>query len=339
MSTSGRSTARRRPTTSRGSRPTRRGRAERQRTRSSWPPTRWWWWTVASWASRLMTRMRLACSGCCPGRSHEVLTGVAVRRAAQVAVAVESTAVHVRAAERRPTSPGTSPPASRATRRAPTPSRGWRRGSSSGSTGPTRTSSAFRSRCVVPDARPASTSAGRTAAQDPVPASPGSSIDPSGASGGILDGTSRERGYVEQGRQDRIDRRRAGRGPGRPAAGDACGKAPSTTSTWTRSLVESRPPGRGRTSSCTATSFAIRFSGSAIRSSIGSKSRRRSATTPTSVALTTPASCRTRSADDAEVVLKGKLEPDGFHVAPNGVMAKCPSKYEAQKKAGGTPGS
>lgn len=39
--------------------------------------------------------------------------------------------------------------------------------------------------------------------------------------------------------------------------------------------------------------------------------------------------------DDAEVVLKGKLEADGFHVAPNGVMAKCPSKYEAKKNAGG----
>ena len=32
--------------------------------------------------------------------------------------------------------------------------------------------------------------------------------------------------------------------------------------------------------------------------------------------------------DEAEVVLKGKLTDDGFHVAPNGVMAKCPSKYE-----------
>lgn len=42
--------------------------------------------------------------------------------------------------------------------------------------------------------------------------------------------------------------------------------------------------------------------------------------------------------DDAEVVLKGKLGPDGFQVAPNGVMAKCPSKYEAQKKAAGTSG-
>jgi cytochrome c-type biogenesis protein CcmE len=43
-------------------------------------------------------------------------------------------------------------------------------------------------------------------------------------------------------------------------------------------------------------------------------------------------------ADDAEVVLKGKLEADGFHVSPNGVMAKCPSKYEA-KKNGGAPGT
>ena len=35
--------------------------------------------------------------------------------------------------------------------------------------------------------------------------------------------------------------------------------------------------------------------------------------------------------DDSEVVLKGKLDARGFHVVPNGVMAKCPSKYEAQK--------
>jgi cytochrome c-type biogenesis protein CcmE len=32
--------------------------------------------------------------------------------------------------------------------------------------------------------------------------------------------------------------------------------------------------------------------------------------------------------DEAEVVLKGTLSADGFAVAPNGVMAKCPSKYE-----------
>ncbi len=40
--------------------------------------------------------------------------------------------------------------------------------------------------------------------------------------------------------------------------------------------------------------------------------------------------------DEAEVVLKGKLSPDGFHVAPDGVMAKCPSKYEAKPGAAGT---
>ena len=41
--------------------------------------------------------------------------------------------------------------------------------------------------------------------------------------------------------------------------------------------------------------------------------------------------------NDAEVVLKGTLSHDGlFTVAPNGVMAKCPSKYEAKP---GTPTS
>jgi cytochrome c-type biogenesis protein CcmE len=33
---------------------------------------------------------------------------------------------------------------------------------------------------------------------------------------------------------------------------------------------------------------------------------------------------------ESEVVLKGRLTPSGFEVAPNGVMAKCPSKYEAK---------
>ena len=37
--------------------------------------------------------------------------------------------------------------------------------------------------------------------------------------------------------------------------------------------------------------------------------------------------------DEAEVVLKGRLHGDGFQVAPNGVMAKCPSKYEEQSAA------
>ncbi len=38
--------------------------------------------------------------------------------------------------------------------------------------------------------------------------------------------------------------------------------------------------------------------------------------------------------EEAEVVLKGRLNDDGFHVDPNGVMAKCPSKYEPSKKVG-----
>lgn len=36
----------------------------------------------------------------------------------------------------------------------------------------------------------------------------------------------------------------------------------------------------------------------------------------------------------AEVVLKGRLGPEGFKVDPNGVMAKCPSKYQAAGAAG-----
>jgi cytochrome c-type biogenesis protein CcmE len=37
--------------------------------------------------------------------------------------------------------------------------------------------------------------------------------------------------------------------------------------------------------------------------------------------------------DEAEVVLKGQLAPDGFHVVKDGVVAKCPSKYEAAAAA------
>jgi cytochrome c-type biogenesis protein CcmE len=40
----------------------------------------------------------------------------------------------------------------------------------------------------------------------------------------------------------------------------------------------------------------------------------------------------------SEVVLKGRLSPHGFAVEPNGVMAKCPSKYEAASKPGSTVG-
>jgi cytochrome c-type biogenesis protein CcmE len=38
--------------------------------------------------------------------------------------------------------------------------------------------------------------------------------------------------------------------------------------------------------------------------------------------------------DGSEVVLKGRLGPNGFMVDPNGVMAKCPSKYEAKPSPG-----
>ena len=40
--------------------------------------------------------------------------------------------------------------------------------------------------------------------------------------------------------------------------------------------------------------------------------------------------------DGSEVVIQGTLGPHGFVVDPNGVMAKCPSKYEAGKP--GAPG-
>jgi len=36
---------------------------------------------------------------------------------------------------------------------------------------------------------------------------------------------------------------------------------------------------------------------------------------------------------EAEVVLRGRLTASGFHTDPNGVVAKCPSKY-AEKAAG-----
>ena len=46
--------------------------------------------------------------------------------------------------------------------------------------------------------------------------------------------------------------------------------------------------------------------------------------------------------NDSEVVLKGTLGPDGFHVQPDGVMAKCPSKYDASSptvSTDATPGT
>src|SRR6476620_6520234 len=43
---------------------------------------------------------------------------------------------------------------------------------------------------------------------------------------------------------------------------------------------------------------------------------------------------KVRPGEEAEVVLKGELSHAGFAVEPNGIMAKCPSKYEAEKKPG-----
>jgi cytochrome c-type biogenesis protein CcmE len=40
--------------------------------------------------------------------------------------------------------------------------------------------------------------------------------------------------------------------------------------------------------------------------------------------------------DGAEVVIKGRLSESGFQVEPNGVTAKCPSKYEAGASATAT---
>ncbi|MPY89928.1 MAG: hypothetical protein GEU99_18645 [Luteitalea sp.] len=37
--------------------------------------------------------------------------------------------------------------------------------------------------------------------------------------------------------------------------------------------------------------------------------------------------------EGSEVVVKGRLSPDGFTVDPNGVMAKCPSKYQPKSGA------
>jgi cytochrome c-type biogenesis protein CcmE len=47
-----------------------------------------------------------------------------------------------------------------------------------------------------------------------------------------------------------------------------------------------------------------------------------------------PDTFKDRPGEEAEVVLKGQLTSGGFHVDRNGVMAKCPSKYEAAKKVG-----
>jgi len=45
-----------------------------------------------------------------------------------------------------------------------------------------------------------------------------------------------------------------------------------------------------------------------------------------------PDTFKDRPGEEAEVVMKGELTPAGFNVAPNGITAKCPSKYEAAAK-------
>lgn len=47
-----------------------------------------------------------------------------------------------------------------------------------------------------------------------------------------------------------------------------------------------------------------------------------------------PDTFKDRPGEEAEVVMKGELTPTGFRVAPNGITAKCPSRYEAAKKVG-----
>ena len=42
--------------------------------------------------------------------------------------------------------------------------------------------------------------------------------------------------------------------------------------------------------------------------------------------------------NDAEVVITGRLDGSTFHVEPDGIMAKCPSKYEAKPTIGNTVG-
>jgi cytochrome c-type biogenesis protein CcmE len=47
-----------------------------------------------------------------------------------------------------------------------------------------------------------------------------------------------------------------------------------------------------------------------------------------------PDTFKDRPGEEAEVVLKGRLTGHAFNVDSNGIMAKCPSKYDPAKKAG-----
>ncbi len=46
-----------------------------------------------------------------------------------------------------------------------------------------------------------------------------------------------------------------------------------------------------------------------------------------------PDTFQDKPGEEAEVVLKGQLIGSGFHVEKDGITAKCPSKYEALKRA------
>jgi cytochrome c-type biogenesis protein CcmE len=46
-----------------------------------------------------------------------------------------------------------------------------------------------------------------------------------------------------------------------------------------------------------------------------------------------PDTFQDKPGEEAEVVLRGELTAAGFHVQKDGITAKCPSKYEAMKKA------
>ena len=46
-----------------------------------------------------------------------------------------------------------------------------------------------------------------------------------------------------------------------------------------------------------------------------------------------PDTFQDKPGEEAEVTLQGKLTNSGFDVERNGVVAKCPSKYEAQANA------
>ena len=83
---------------------------------------------------------------------------------------------------------------------------------------------------------------------------------------------------------------------------------------------------RARSCSCTASWCPTRSCGSATRSTTASRCRAKARSSTASYTGIVPDTFK----DEAEVVLKGTLSPDGFTVEPNGVMAKCPSKYEAK---------